>query len=36
MTDLTDDAGRDLLDGLAGTAFDGARLAVSSRDDLHG
>ena len=28
MTDLTDDAGRDLLDGLAGTAFDGARLAV--------
>ena len=36
MTDLTDDAGRDLLDGLAGTAFDGARLDVSSRDDLHG
>ena len=28
MTDLTDDAGRDLLDGLAGTAFDGTRLAV--------
>ena len=28
MTDLTDDAGRDLLDGLADTAFDGARLAV--------
>ena len=28
MTNLTDDAGRDLLDGLAGTAFDGARLSV--------
>ena len=28
MTDLTDDSGRDLLDGLADTAFDGARLAV--------
>lgn len=28
MTALTDDAGRDLLDGLADTAFDGARLAV--------
>ena len=28
MTDLTDDAGRDLLDGLADTAFDGACLAV--------
>ena len=28
MTALTDDAGRDLLDGLADTAFDGARLAA--------
>ena len=27
MTALTDDAGRDLLDALAGTEFDGARLA---------
>ena len=28
MTALTDDAGRDLLDGLADTSFDGARLAA--------
>ena len=27
MTALTDDAGRDLLDALAGTEFDGARLS---------